>query len=99
MKLSSQCRDMVESNNPFAGEFPPADSADLGEQNGTRTDPAIVGDNSSLKIAVEGESVPGMQPLNIDHGSRSGPEPSGKSNRAVPFTAAPHTCKISNLIF
>lgn len=83
---------MVESNNPFAGDLPPGDSAefaDLGAQNGEGTDPAIVGDNSTLKIAVEGERV---QPLNID-GDPHSIEPTGTPatlQQAISFTATPH---------
>lgn len=77
------------SNSPkFAGDLPPGSSAeftDLGAENGTRTDPAIVGDISTLKIAVEGERV---QPLNIDNGPHSA-EPAGTSHAAASFV--PHS--------
>lgn len=66
--------------NPFAGDLPAPDSQEfngIGDCNSTtRTDPSIVGDNASLKIAVEGENGPGMQPLNIDYDANHA-EPQG----------------------
>jgi hypothetical protein len=75
---------MVQSSNPFNSELPPAEFTHLGNENGTRSDPAIVGDNTSLKVAIEGESTQGMKPLNVGPDGNQGPEASGNPNILQP---------------